>query len=344
MELQEYLEKEKKKNNQTGFLFFMLMVIHIAASFFAPDIVYENVACNILFSQGLLIIPVILFFIITKRNPIKFIQLKKINGVSVILLIVLTYCISPLMVLINLISQLFVNQYTGELITDSVTNFGLLGSTLLFAFTPALVEEIAYRGVFYQAARGRRPIRAMIVSGLLFGLMHMNINQILYACVMGIIFAVVIEATGSIVSTMIMHFVFNFNSVFLTWALNKLMSSEFYQQALEASGEQAATTETVSGEVSMASMLTMILMFGFMAVIGLFIGYFVLKGIAKLNHKQEHMESLFDEIKIPEEKENIEESLTEEKKPKTKIWNLWYTLGVILCLFMAVLQEIVSRM
>ena len=81
-----------------------------------------------------------------------------------------------------------------------------------------------------------------------------------------------------------------------------------------------------------------------MAVIGLFIGYFVLKGIAKLNHKQEHMESLFDEIKIPEEKDNIEESLTEEKKPKTKIWNIWYTLGVILCLFMAVLQEIVSRM
>ena len=56
------------------------------------------------------------------------------------------------------------------------------------------------------------------------------------------------------------------------------------------------------------------------------------------------MDSLFDEIKIPEEKENIEESLTEEKKPKTKIWNLWYTLGGILCLFMAVLQEIVSRM
>lgn len=77
MELQEYLEKEKKKNNQTGFLFFLLMVIHIAASFFAPDIVYENVACNILFSQGLLIIPVILFFIITKRNPISLSGLRK---------------------------------------------------------------------------------------------------------------------------------------------------------------------------------------------------------------------------------------------------------------------------
>ena len=246
MELQEYLENEKKKNKQTGFLFFALMLIHVAASFFAPDIVYENVACNILFSQGLIIIPVIIFFILTKQNPIKFIQLKKINGWSVLLLIVLTYCITPLMVVINLISQLFVNNYTGELITNSITDFGLFISTLLFALTPALVEEITYRGVFYQSARGRRPIRAMIVSGLLFGAMHMNINQILYACVMGVIFAVVIEATGSLLSTMIMHFVINFDSVFLSWVSAKFMESEIYQQVLEASGEQAEAVTTVA--------------------------------------------------------------------------------------------------
>ncbi|MBQ4524275.1 MAG: CPBP family intramembrane metalloprotease [Lachnospiraceae bacterium] len=343
MELQEYLENEKKKNQQTGFLFLALMLIHVAASFFAPDIVYENVACNILFSQGLIIIPVILFFIITKQNPIKFIQLKKINGVSVLLLIVLTYCITPLMVLINLISQLFVKQYTSELITDSITNFGLFISTLLFALTPALVEEITYRGVFYQAARGRRPIRAMVVSGLLFGAMHMNINQILYACVMGIIFAVVIEATGSLLSTMIMHFVFNFNSVFLSWALNKLMNSEFYQQALEMSGEQAAATETTVADAGAAAIIVMILMYGFMAVIGTFIGYFVLKGIAKLNHKDEHLASLFSKKKKSESKENEVEVSVDEEEPKTKIWNVWYTLGVIVCAAMAILQEIASR-
>lgn len=342
MELQEYLDSEKKKNKQTGFLFFALMLIHVAASFFAPDIVYENVACNILFSQGLIIIPVIIFFILTKQNPIKFIQLKKINGLSVLLLIVFTYCIMPLMVTINAISQLFVNNYTGELITDSITDFGLFISTLLFALTPALVEEITYRGVFYQAARGRRPIRAMVVSGLLFGAMHMNINQILYACVMGVIFAVVIEATGSLLSTMIMHFVFNFNSVFLTWVLTKFMNSEIYQQAMELSGDQMAETETAVAQTSIASVLVGILMFGFMAVIGLLIGYFVLKGIAKLNHKEEHLASLFSKKKAGnQETENVE--FDAEKEPKTKIWNVWYTLGVVVCIAMAILQEIVSR-
>lgn len=344
MELQEYLELEKKKNMQTGFLFFALMLIHVAASFFAPDIVYENVACNILFSQGLIIIPVMLFFIITKQNPIKFIRLKKINGVSVILLIVLTYCITPLMVLINLISLLFVKQYTGELINNSITNFGLFVSTLLFALTPALVEEITYRGVFYQAARGRRPIRGMIISGLLFGAMHMNINQILYACVMGIIFALVIEATGSLLSTMIMHFVFNFNSVFLSWVLNKIMNSEFYQQALEMSGEQETATETTIADAGVMYVIAMVLIYGFMAAVGLLIGYFVLKGIAKLNHNEEHLTSLLPIKKKTAEQEIRVKDTTDEEVPKTKIWNVWYTLGVILCLFMAILQEIVSRM
>ncbi|MBQ3514204.1 MAG: CPBP family intramembrane metalloprotease [Lachnospiraceae bacterium] len=342
MELQEYLENEKKKNKQTGFLFFALMLIHVAASFFAPDIVYENVACNILFSQGLIIIPVIIFFILTKQNPIKFIQLKKINGWSVLLLIVLTYCITPLMVVINLISQLFVNNYTGELITNSITDFGLFISTLLFALTPALVEEITYRGVFYQSARGRRPIRAMIVSGLLFGAMHMNINQILYACVMGVIFAVVIEATGSLLSTMIMHFVVNFDSVFLSWVSAKFMESEIYQQVLEASGEQAEAVTTVA-EMSLADVITSLVVYGVMAVFGLVIGYFVLRGIAKLNHKDEHLVSLLSRKKKTVNQGAEVDVPAEEEIPKTKIWNIWYTLGVIVCAAMAILQEIASR-
>lgn len=343
MEEKEYLEKEKKKNMQAGFLFFALMLIHVVASFFAPEIVYENVACNILYSQGLIIIPVILFFIITRQNLIQFIRLRKINGLSVLLLIVLTYCITPLMVLINLISQLFVEQYTGELIADSISNFGLIISGLLFALTPALVEEITYRGVFYQAARGKRPIRAMIVSGLLFGAMHMNINQILYACVMGIMFALVIEATGSLVSTMIMHFVFNFNSVFLSWLMSKVMGSEFYQEAMEAAGDTAAM-ETASNESNVVSIIMAIVMYAAMTVVGLVVGYFVLRGIAKLNHKDEHLVSLIHRKKQPVNGEESLSAVEQEEAPKTKIWNIWYTLGVIICAAMAIFTEIVSKM
>lgn len=343
MELQEYLESEKKKNQQTGFLFFVLMLVHVIASLFAPSIVYEDVAVNILYSQGLILIPVILFFIITKRNPFKFIQLNKIHWLSVILLIVLTYCMLPLMTVINLFSMLFVKNHTAALITDSITDYGLIGSTLLFALTPALIEEISYRGVFYQAARGRRPIRAMVVSGLLFGAMHMNFNQILYACVMGVIFGLVIEASGSLLSTMIMHFMFNFNSVFLSWGINKIINSEFYKKLMESSGQEMQMAEAASTEIPIVTMLFMIVVYAVMAVVGIGIGYFVLRGIAKLNHKDEQFKALLSKLKKKPVQE-IEGETSSEEEPKTKIWNIWYTLGIILCVGMAVFQEIASRM
>lgn len=39
--------------------------------------------------------------------------------------------------------------------------------------------------------------------------MHMNFNQMAYAVVIGLIFGFVVEATGSIIPTMIMHFLIN---------------------------------------------------------------------------------------------------------------------------------------
>jgi hypothetical protein len=272
----------------------------------------------------------------------------------------------PLTTVINLFSMLFVKNHTAALITDSITDYRLIGSTLLFALTPALIEEISYRGVFYQAARGRRPIRAMVVSGLLFGAMHMNFNQILYACVMGVIFGLVIEASGSLLSTMIMHFMFNFNSVFLSWAMNKLMNSEFYKQLMELNGEQNSMAEVVETEITIETFLVVFVFYGFLAAVGLLVGYFVLKGIAKLNGKHEHFIALFSNKKKNmsqeterclekeeclnkeeywnKEKSYNEEEYLDEEEPKTKIWNIWYTLGVLICVAMAVLQEVASRL
>ena len=50
---------------------------------------------------------------------------------------------------------------------------------------------------------------AALMSGLLFGCFHLNINQALYAFVMGIVFAYMVEATGSLWSSVIAHFAVN---------------------------------------------------------------------------------------------------------------------------------------
>ena len=78
---------------------------------------------------------------------------------------------------------------------------------LIIAVLPACVEEFVFRGLIYHSYRKNGILGAAVLSGLVFGLMHLNINQLSYAAVMGIIFALLVEATGSMYSSMLAHYI-----------------------------------------------------------------------------------------------------------------------------------------
>ena len=79
---------------------------------------------------------------------------------------------------------------------------GFYGSTLLLeilatcVITPVL-EEVLYRGVAYQRLRGWLGVwPAVFVSAVLFGAMHLNLVQFLYAGLIGILLAWLMEYFG----------------------------------------------------------------------------------------------------------------------------------------------------
>ena len=75
--------------------------------------------------------------------------------------------------------------------------------------------------------------KAILLSGLMFGLMHLNINQFFYATILGFYFGYVALSCGSIYPTMIMHFTNNAISTFMTFAIvNNLPIGSFLDQAL----------------------------------------------------------------------------------------------------------------
>lgn len=79
---------------------------------------------------------------------------------------------------------------------------GFYGSTLFLeilatcVITPIL-EEVLYRGVAYQRLRGWLGIRpAVLLSSVLFGAMHLNLVQFLYAGLIGVLLAWLMEHFG----------------------------------------------------------------------------------------------------------------------------------------------------
>ncbi|MDD6039117.1 MAG: type II CAAX endopeptidase family protein [bacterium] len=89
------------------------------------------------------------------------------------------------------------------------------GSTLgmelvtLGIITP-IAEELLFRGIIYQRLRKISGVFASVmISAVFFGVYHLNITQIIYACAIGILLALLMEAYGDVRIPMLGHMAIN---------------------------------------------------------------------------------------------------------------------------------------
>lgn len=94
----------------------------------------------------------------------------------------------------------------------------ILLNLLLVAVVPAICEEFLFRGFIFSSLRGKndkdrnnskRVRNAIIISGLMFGIMHMDFTKIITTGILGIGIAYVVYKTGSIFTGVLIHFVNN---------------------------------------------------------------------------------------------------------------------------------------
>ncbi|MDZ7771358.1 MAG: type II CAAX endopeptidase family protein [Balneolaceae bacterium] len=84
------------------------------------------------------------------------------------------------------------------------------------ALVPAVCEEVLFRGYVLRAfQKSWGAWTAIIVSGILFGMYHMQLTNLLPLAAIGILLAFLTWISGSIVPAMVAHFVNNGSSVLL---------------------------------------------------------------------------------------------------------------------------------
>lgn len=114
---------------------------------------------------------------------------------------------SPLISMSEGFAQANEDFYAGTFLQE------IIGSVIL---TPIL-EEMVYRGViFNRLKRYLGIIPAILLSSLIFGFMHFNIVQFVYAFVLGIMLAVFMEKSGHVYGAMVGHMTVNLISVVRT--------------------------------------------------------------------------------------------------------------------------------
>lgn len=162
----------------------------------------------------LLLVLAVAYLKFGKEDVKKRLHLKPLKPSAVLLTILLTFTVLPVISLINNLSQLFFRDFVASSVSTASNNPWL--SILALSILPGIVEEVLFRGVIYSGLRKARPIKGILLTALFFGIAHMNFNQFSYAFALGLILGLLLEASDSIYSCMLLHTAFNGVSVLMS--------------------------------------------------------------------------------------------------------------------------------
>ncbi len=102
------------------------------------------------------------------------------------------------------------STYT-SFVPDAPTGADLLFSALAFAVFPAVTEELVFRGIVLAEYEECGPVTAVLVSSLLFAMLHFDLKLFPVYFVSGILLALSAYACRSVFAPMLIH---TFNNVF----------------------------------------------------------------------------------------------------------------------------------
>jgi len=108
------------------------------------------------------------------------------------------------------------NKMTGTLFRLLFINALWLPIILLAVVVAPVTEELAFRGYLYGVIkRYLGAIPALVLSGILFALIHLNLPSFFPLLVLASVFALAYELSGSLLVPMTMHALFNAFSLIL---------------------------------------------------------------------------------------------------------------------------------
>lgn len=203
---------------------------------------------SLLLSQLIVLVPAVLFLFGTRTDPGRLIAHNRPKFTTTLLVVVFTFLCMPAIIAVNAFSMLFVDNEVAGLQSYmlSVPWWQIL---LMVGIIGPVSEEFVFRGVIYHGYKtSQRFVGSMLLSALLFGLTHLNFNQMSYAVLVGIVSVLLLEGSGSIFYSMLFHICINTTNVvqmLVQKAQGTIMSQEesmaYIERTMQMPYKQALT-------------------------------------------------------------------------------------------------------
>jgi len=219
-----------------GFFIVFLFINIIMGKYF-----YEYALYHEIFD---IFIPCLIYLIVTKKPILSTLKLdKKINKKSIMIIFqlflisfLLKFGINYLALLTGQIDPSQVTAKVMEMIPNLFTLF------IVVAIIPSFLEEIIIRGIVLNNFTDTTLWQSAIMTGLLFGFMHVDLGQFGYTTALGMIMAAIVICTGSLWGSILFHFLNNFLAVLFLWiyqTIEKIIPKEYIDVLSEGDNTQA---------------------------------------------------------------------------------------------------------
>lgn len=207
---------------------------------------------------GVVMLPALIYLIYNKIDIPKVIRLNKLRISQVFLIIGLSISGYIVVVFFNYIWTLMLWSFGGKLTQAAIPQMSsgrdvLLG-VIMIAGTAAIAEEFLFRGVIMRGYEHFGKKAAIIISGTLFGIMHMQAQSILATVFLGILIGYITYTTDSIFAGSVYHFTNNTIAVLLSYSY---------------SGKIGSSQVTTLSSIPLAYRIAAFGMLGFLAMVAL---------------------------------------------------------------------------
>ncbi len=195
------------------FLTTLLVEAAVMAFMYLCSDILLGIIESLLLSQLIVLVPAVLFLFGTRTDPGRLIAHNRPKFTTTLLVVVFTFLCMPAIIAVNAFSMLFVDNEVAGLQSYmlSVPWWQIL---LMVGIIGPVSEEFVFRGVIYHGYKtSQRFVGSMLLSALLFGLTHLNFNQMSYAVLVGIVSVLLLEGSGSIFYSMLFHICINTTNV-----------------------------------------------------------------------------------------------------------------------------------
>lgn len=351
--------KEYKKVN---IVFLITVLIVLGLNMINLGSICKSYSMILLISQLGFGGPALIYVAFVKKS-FAAVRFKKVKFTAILLCIPFYICAANVMAFLNAISMLYSKNSISSVIFTLSDEVPYIVALLLVAIIPAFLEELTYRGMMCTAYREVSPAAAIIISGMVFGLMHGNLNQFTYAAALGIAFAYLAEATGSIIPTMIIHAIVNSLSVTVMYLLPKFLNFvKELSASLTASGDAQlnamlgdyfgvngqysmdAILDSLSNGLSKQQAIASIAMYLIPAVGGLVGAYFLLKAIAAICGRRAELAAVLPHRKKTAGAQAVSiEAAAEEPVRIGRLFTVPFIIGAVLALAIMVISELALR-